>query len=273
MKLKCFLKTTAIALCGFAALGSASKAATFSASDADLILGFFISGATQTDNLMVDLGPASQFYNAAPGSTFSLTGTTALALADLSSIYGSSWFTNTSLFWGVAGMTNGGTTDAHSPDGTVWITAAETIPGTKANRAAVTTSTLNTADAHIGSLYSELTNKTSTANSSKSYDASTGDPNSYYKQDTSVTPGTNFGVFSNPLSDNSYNNVSGTQKEISDLYELQPGASLTSKGTSTYLGYFTLSSTGLTFTAAPEPTSAVLAIGAGLVLLGRRRRA
>jgi len=270
MKAQNFLKTVAVALSGVALAGLSAKASTITAQSGDLLLGFYsintsTGSPSQTDVLTIDLGQASQFYNATPGSTFTLSGVT---LADLSGIYGSSWFTSTSnlLSWGVVGVAGSATSDGHAKAGTVWSTVAS---GT-GSRAATTKTSLNTAISYIQTLQNHISGVTSTANSSTAFDDSTGSSGNYYSEDT-VQSGVSFGNLS-PLVDNTNTNVvSGV--EYSDLWEQQPGTNPTAKGTASLLGTFALSNSGvLTFTAAPEPSTVTLAIAAGLAMLASRRR-
>jgi hypothetical protein len=261
MKVKNFFAASVLALSGLALAGHSAHASTFSAGSTDLILGFYISGATQQDVLTVDLGPASQFY-APSSSSFTLTG---LTLADLLGIYGANWFTNPLLNWGVVGTAGiVATGDGHAKGYTVWDTVA--LGGT---RPASTRTNLATAVTKINTLYGNLTNVTATGNSATAFKDITTNTTSYYGEDTSSTA--SFGIF-NPSVDNNYNNVI-SNVQYSSLWEQQPGATPTATGTASLLGTFALGSNGvLTFTAAPEPTSAVLAIGAGLAMLASRRR-
>ncbi|MGC3989811.1 MAG: hypothetical protein QM796_09070 [Chthoniobacteraceae bacterium] len=268
MKLNKFFTAT-LALSGLALAGTSAKASV-TASDTDLILGFFslnssTGAAAQADVLTIDLGAASQFYNATPGSTFTLTGVT---LADLQGIYGSNWFSNTSnlLYWGIVGTAGSATADGHAKAGTVW----STIASSAGSRAATSKSVLQIQVGHIQNLYSSLNGATATSNSATATDDLTSDTNGYYQQDN-IASSASFGNI-NPLVDNN-NSTAVSGVEYSDLWELQQGTGLTGKGTATRLGTFALNSSGvLTFTAAPEPSTVTLAIGAGLAMLASRRR-
>ncbi|HEX2746736.1 MAG TPA: hypothetical protein VHM91_01960 [Verrucomicrobiales bacterium] len=108
-----------------AILAPAAKAVP--AAFGDLILGFKATGGTGTEtNLEVNLGPASQFYGAAAGSTQVLTG---LSVDDLKAVYGDDWNTRTDLTWGIAGTT--GITAVNGVAArTIWASRAEAVPGT-----------------------------------------------------------------------------------------------------------------------------------------------
>ena len=98
----------------------------------DLILGFRAGGGQGAlRNLTVNLGPASNYYGAAPGTSFVVT---SLSPADLSSIYDNpgqpnSWSTRSDLSWGIAGTT-GAAAVGIAPARTLWASRAETTPGT-----------------------------------------------------------------------------------------------------------------------------------------------
>ncbi|MGC3989934.1 MAG: hypothetical protein QM796_09710 [Chthoniobacteraceae bacterium] len=214
--------------------------------------------------LTVDLGQASQFYNATPGSSFTLPG---LTLADLTSLYGANWFSSTSslLNWGVVGAAGTATSDGHARTATVW----STIASGNGTRPATNKLALNSAITYIQTFQSHINGVTSTSNSSTAYADSSSNTGNYYSEDT-FTAGVSFNYF-NPLVDNNNTNAV-SNVEYSDLWEQQPGAGQTGKGTATLLGTFALDSNGvLTFTAAPEPSTVTLAIGAGLTMLARRR--
>ncbi|MGC3989366.1 MAG: hypothetical protein QM796_06745 [Chthoniobacteraceae bacterium] len=130
--MKTTLKTVAAILAVLAGGVGSSHASTVNASLGDLILGFRVASSGSDPgfslNLEVDLGAASTFYNATPGSTFTLTGVT---LADLTSIYSNgsiTWNTRTDLSWGVVG-TVGAVGDSHSLANTIWLTKAEEYAG------------------------------------------------------------------------------------------------------------------------------------------------
>jgi hypothetical protein len=234
----------------------------------DLILGFYATNGPSL-NLEVDLGNMSNFYDATPGTTFSLPG---LSTLDLGNVYGTNWFTRTDLFWGAIATTgrSQGTADGHAPVGTLWATRAD---GKSAwNSGSVFAQ--EEASANIeemidqgaaGSLYGA----SSTSNSAEAAVINASQPGSYTKQDAK-TPGESFGYF-NPSIDNSAVIPPGGQV-VSDLYELPPtnGTDVASKD----LGYLVLNQNGLSFQAIPEPSAAML-VALGMAVSGmlvRRRR-
>lgn len=250
-----------------ATLGASAKAATFTTSSGDLILSFRDKSNTVQSNLEVDLGLASNFVTFAtnnPGGTLNLDLNGAyyganggLAVADLTSVYGDNWNSNSSLVWSVAGVTNQG-----APSVNLFLT----FPGTPDNRSSAATYN-NTASGRINGVRVGLNGATaltgptsgqiaSTLSSSYSVEIRNGNPGSYSKDYNFLTHSTESGV----VSDGSIS---------LELYQYTAGS-----GAPTDLGTFTLGSNGdLAFTAAiPEPsTYAMFAIGGfGILFLYRR---
>jgi len=272
--MKNLIKNTAALILAVAGFSASAQAATVTPAPAvgDLLLGFRVASSGSdpglTINLEVDLGSASLFYNATPGSTFTLTG---LTLADLVGVYGSSWNTRTDLSWGVVGTTYANS-DSHSSEDTLWLTKARSNPAVK------TTAYNRLSDfsqqgpaGKIATMFQAgsagtFFGATATSNSARAAQIDATAVGSWTIQEN---PGSStFGFNTGGLLDNT-TNISSGSFAISDLYELQPGS-----GAGTYLGSFSLSNSGvLSFTAAPEPSSIALALGsAGLLALRRRRR-
>src|SRR5271166_5918374 len=129
--MKKLLTTTLLALASVALIATSADAQV-TAAFPDIILGFAASGGSgAATNLEVDLGNVSQFYNATPGSTITLT---QLSPLDLAQIYGATWFSRSDLTFGAFATTGPtlGTADGHAPKDTIWITDPETTPGTLA---------------------------------------------------------------------------------------------------------------------------------------------
>jgi hypothetical protein len=111
-------------------LSTANAQSPINAAAGDIILGFYAtSGTGAGQDLEVDLGNATKFMTATPGQVINLSGSAGLALADLTSTYGTGWASNPDLSWGViSGNTvtaiPGATTDS------IWASDPETTPGT-----------------------------------------------------------------------------------------------------------------------------------------------
>ena len=272
-------------LAGLAALALLTRGAqAVTAIAGDLILGFRAGGGQGSDkNLTVNLGPASSFYGALPGS-FVVTG---LSPLDLSIAYGGSWASRPDLRWGIVGTTEAAAVGV-APARTLWATREETTPGTSSTPwLRGSTFTLQIPSNTISTLYSgapgSLSNGSATANSAVT---SVIDPTlagSWTAQDD-FTPGVSFRYF-NPTVTGSMDHIPGTPSQydgtngyaVLDLFEVRPGAS---GDPAAFLGAFGLNSSGLlvfstdpgVFAAIPEPSALFTGVGLLLAALHFRRR-
>jgi len=287
MKKRNILPAGLLAAAALATLAGRAQAQTVTANTGDLFLGFNEPGVTS--DYVVDLGPASYFLTlaATPGTTdittsdFSGAGLGNIA-TDLSSVFGSSWYANSSsvgsnVQWGIAGTTTSKLSSSQVfglPNDTLFFTAAELTPGSgSTGPAAKGTNAQNTIWTNINNFELNYTGENDTANSSHAtVQAST-------QQDiwNVYNPQTNaFGANINIEQPTSGTYIGPTNSQL-DLYELQPtdnGGGSAPNGTE--LGSFTLTSSGqLDFTSAaavPEPsTYATVGLGAAFLLLFRRR--
>ena len=254
-----------------------AQAATVTANPGDLVLSFRATGGQGAAfNLEIDLGSLSNYLSLAPGTTINLS--SRISLADLQATYstggtGNSWASRTDLFWSVAG-TSGNTGVGGLPTFTLFGTS---VGGTVYNRytagsQAVPSGLIST---EVGSL-----NGATTAGTAYSAILNAADAGSYSYQITDngnaqapYTAGSqlNWGAVGGAPFENNPSLTTAT----SDLYELLPVARFAAPGTS--IGQFNLGSDGsLSFTTAavPEPSTwAMLGLGAGALLVARRRRA
>ena len=244
----------------------------------DLILGFSNAGASK--DLVVDLGPASNYYTASTAAMLGATGSTnawsgapftapltggttytvnAFNTADLTTVYGAS-ANSTSTFWSVVGGNgNDGGALASTPDSTIWVSAPSPV---ELSASVLSQQGLsNKLDGITNSLFGGSI-------AGLSADAYTPGTKSFTQ---ALGFGNNFNYFaSGPV----VGNTSATSSL--NLFELQPTVSGTAAGVD--LGTFTLSSSGLTFTAAsaiPEPSTYAMILGAaalGFVMMRRRQQ-
>jgi hypothetical protein len=251
----------------------------------DLILGIRADGGQGSGkDLMVNLGPASNFYGAAPNTSFALP---ALSALDLVSTFGSNWNTRSDMSWGVVGTT-GAAAVGIAPARTIWATRAELTVGTTSTPWSRNIAlTLQNPSNAIGTMYSgapgSLDVGVATANSASSAIIDDTLAGSWTPQDD-FTPGTSFRYF-NPSVRDSLSNIPATAARYDgvngydalDLCELRPG---TAGSPATLLGAFGLNSSGTlvfsnvpgVFAAVPEPSAALTGLCAALALFIRRRR-
>ncbi len=252
-----------LALAGIALLTSPVRAATVSAQEEDLILGFRAdSGMGAGVNLEVDLGSISNFYDGA-NNGLTLSG---LVTQDLIDTYGASWGSRTDLWWGAAATDGNAVADPNGkPASTMWATGVpgNTVPleGSAGLQQPAAANIASVYQGYIGS----LNGATSTSNSSASASIANSASGSWSKQETT---GNSFGYFS-PKIDGQVGDV-----DTLNLYELQPSSTFP-RPAATDIGSLVLSQSGVTFEAVPEPSTWMLVgLGLGLsVMLVRRKKA
>ncbi len=247
------LKTALMALAVSAALTSAAEAQVDTLyHSGDLLLGFEQNG--NASNYLVDLGQVSQFINATSPLTFDLSTT------DLSTIFGSSWASNSQtnlVQWGVAG--NDRSVSDQTNLNAVWYTQVQpsTAPvgGSSGVQKQVSLS-IQALETGLGGYQGG----TSTVNSNAAIVQSSSAANSWSSFSPSNGIGFNLGT--------GVETLSGPTNSSLDLYQVLPGS------TGTLLGDFSLSSGGvLTFTqATPEPSSYALGLTAVILFVVLRRR-
>jgi hypothetical protein len=267
------MKTQFKLLClaaSLSATGAIAATTTDTLTEGDVLFGVYASsGVGATQNLIVNLGGFQQFDNR-DNQTTQLS---ANILADISSTFGSSWNSRTDLTWVVAGATLG-----QSVDGLTRNTIFATSPRFDASDAPVsitggssgTQASIANAIASVGNTYNSATTIGSGTVTAVVDGADVDSLNSRL----TLTSSAMFGP---------YNVNDTTGSNVSDFYALVPtsggvaptgNASTYSRGTN-YLGYFTLDSSGLSFTSAIPETSSFAFVG-GLAVLGsallRRRR-
>ena len=262
----------------------ASPAQAVTAIAGDLILGFRASGGQgASTNLEVNIGPASNYYGAAPGS-FVVTG---LSTADLVSTYGGGWASRSNLSFGIVGTTGAAAVGA-APPRTIWASRAESTPGTASTPwVRGTTFTLQVPSNTISTLYSGAPGSLSNAPAAGSPTSAlidTATAGSWTAQED-FTPGVSFRYFNPsvlitmgdiPATPAQYDGVNGYA--VLDLFEVRPG---TAGSPGTLIGAFGLNNSGQlvfstspsVFAPVPEPTATFSALAGAVLLTLRRRRA
>jgi hypothetical protein len=247
-----------------AVLSGASAMAQFSYQNGDLMVAFGNGGAT---DVIVNLGSISSFQQ---GNAFSedLSGV-------LDTVFGS---VNSSVYWSVFGVND---TSISPSDSTVTQTSPYTVWGTLARSdASVQNSTPNVS----GNVYSQhqTVSEIKTVSNLTSPSAASSGLIVNYTTPGIVEVSTSLGGFSslvnsssNPLGGDwggtwAYNMLN-EGAGVSDFYQNDPGNPLTTSAT--YLGDFSLSSSGvLTFNPVPEPSTWAMMGSGFLALLAIRRR-
>ena len=226
--------------------------------DGDIILGFTeptsaptSTALNQTADLVVDIGPASDYYETGNGGT--LTAGTAYTVSaftptDVTGFFGSSAFSSSAVLWGIIGgngQTGGPGTE---PLGTLWAAT----PGSQALQANSSTGSLSNTIDNLTSPLGIYAQEGGVGGTS----AATPSGNGVYLPFSSgfyTAAGSegNFGTFNA----SALGTLAGTSHM--ELYELIPPQNGTG-AESINLGTFALSSSGLTFTAyqaIPEPST------------------
>lgn len=239
-------------------LGTSAQAA-LTYSSGDLLLGFRAAGAA--NNYVVNLGAISQ-YTAQNGASFSVN-TGGNIGGDLASAngFGSNWFTNSDLSWGIIGTTFFNTGDLEVLYATrARLNAAIQTQPWRGRSPSGQTQSISLIQA-LAFKYAQ--DGQATANSTRgTFQAATAE-NSW----ASLTSGTNDFIVGGNI-EGSF--AEGAAASVLDFYRIDP----VFNQSATYLGSFTISNTGaITFTAVPEPSVLALALlGVGLLALRLRHR-
>jgi len=231
-------------------LTAAPAGATSYAND-DLLLAFYATGGEgATTSLVIDIGQASLYRDAA-GELF-----LGSIKTDLENAFGSDWATRGDVFWGVFGTSYSATVGADGP-WTLYGVRAQTSVGTQAqafNLGSIATQSQPGTRIHdLGDAYAltgTATGLTVGANPAVSVQDSSADND--FAEYQSNAGGTSFGYFNSALG----NFANGVVGSAVDLFRMPTGAS-TAKGT--YEGTFTIGSNGvvrfsIVTNPAPTPT-------------------
>ncbi len=257
---------TLLAVAGLAFASTAVHAATTAYTTGDLILGFRQTGATSS--LLVNIGQAGGYRDGTTTGNLSLGNLG----ADLTSLFGSGWSSDATVFWGVVG-TPGSASFNSDPGNTLYATKPEGTFGVQeAAYERLSSATQGNGRSNIVSMATAYAGKTSTTNS----DVALAQLNTATNSWSSFNPGgTSFSYFSGMEG----NFGSGVASSALDLFRMTPD-SLAAVNFGNYEGSLTINSSGVvnfgltTPGAVPEPgRAALMGLGLGGFLLRRRRPA
>jgi hypothetical protein len=272
--------SSAFIVAALAASSSFAAVTTDTFGPGEILVSFFTGTSSTTGvnkNLLVNLGSYSQFDNN-DGATIPFSAT---IIADLAATYGNNWNSRTDITWLVTGTT-GSTAIAGVPRNTIFATSPRSnIGDAPVSINSNSQSALGTVVTNITAVAGSYDLNETTSNSSVTVVVDASDTNSVISRYTGSTPQFSF-----------LNNNDTQGSNVSDFYALVPTSPLTgttlpsgaavdsdgivfTRGTN-YLGYFTLTSSGFSFTAIPEPSSYAALFGVlalGCVAVRRRSRA
>ncbi len=238
------------------------------------LIGFEQQGSSS--DYVVDLGSVSQFIGAASPLTFQLSTT------DLSTVFGSSWASNSQtnlVQWGIVANDQGQAISSDTDGDSIWYTKGETVAGTR------TTAPIRGSSSALGSISNQIQNLEtastggfvnilSTADTSNAVTEPSTSANSWtsFKPGT-YSGGTAFGIGSEIEQPGSGSNT-GPTDSVLDFFQVN--SKTASNQAATFLGTFSLNSSGvLTFDeaqAVPEPSAYALGITGIILFLVLKRR-
>ncbi len=228
------------------AAGESGLAGPLNHTPRDLMLGFRQTGATL--NVEANIGHASLYYNAAPGTSFPIT---TFTTAQLATAFGSPLG---NVMWSVSGGVNT-VGDVNYPKNTMWVTAprADVAVQTPPWNRASGSSQANTVSGILSIAGQAVAYSSSIApgdnNTSTAVLVPDGSPQSY---NSFIGAGGDLDSFQGPIENTTSPNFDTGEISRSDLYEIKPDAA---GGPGRYLGYFDLFPDGtMTFTAAGGST-------------------
>ena len=279
--------------------GASAQAQNTNFANGDLILGFQSKAGTGSDtNVMVNLGNTATVFRNANTNSINLDNIVNINTI-LTSTFGASWFDNTNILWGAAGVwgnINEGNLQNGDPEQSIYVTKSRTAIG--ANEG-IANSTVTTPSA---------SNQTAASNNiislSNTFESQAGSPSQFSVLNTTANDWESFNVTNGAFSQSnaftafvggtqqrfgagSYgtSNATGSPEAIEgalDLYRSQGQNNVSgqfAEGDTLRVGRFqgilTIDNAGnvdFLTTVVPEPSSALLLGAASIIGLGIRRR-
>ncbi|MBC7979635.1 MAG: hypothetical protein H7Y36_03625 [Armatimonadetes bacterium] len=238
-----------LVLYGITAAGQARAALVTQAAQGDVILAFRNRAVSATSSYLVNVGPASQFVSASPGSTTPLASVGALG-SDLQVYNGTDendnviqWHSSSDVVWSAFSRN---TSDNYA----LFISRPRPSIAVKSNSYAARDGYAhNSAFGQVGSVITQGYNvlNATAGNPRGGYQANLlGDASKYFTQVSSEGK-LDFGTWSDVEKDFG----AGATASAIDLYVHRPAAAIFNSGTVTYLGYFSISTAGVVSFTAP----------------------
>lgn len=258
------------------ALPATTATAAWTFDDGDLVLAFqATSGQGQAQNLYFNLGSAAGFRdNGGQGTLGNIQ-------SDLVAIYGADWYNRDNLWFGVFGnysnaplITNPAPVNG-DPSVTLYASRAASVPGASATWSFGGSASMNSAATQFAGTKTVIQGLVESAFGDGAALLDQGlDPvgwnNSWSVRNP--TPGAAFGSFTGGIQNNFGKGDAMTLVDVQRILATTTGADPTgSLRTGDYITSIVIGPDG-SITAIPEPSTGLLALGAGLCLALRRRR-
>lgn len=273
------------AVCTGLALASSTAMGAFTFTDGDLILGFqATSGEGQTKNLFFNLG-AGTYHRDNPGDLGNPTAIGNIGQA-LSNAYGSGWYGRSDVYFGIIGNLRSlglpfapNAPVAGDPNSTFYLSAPAATVGSGSLYAAGTyaAATLQSTSTKLGGLEGIFGSLTQEVGNTVVLDQ-VANPVQWQNGWTKWNPiansaqGIAFDAFGGGIQQNFGKGSSATYIDLQRVLADNTGATPSGVvGGGAYETTFAIYSDG-SIASVPEPSSGLLALGAGLALAFRRRR-
>jgi len=269
MKLTKIATTALLAFAGAAFVGQSAQASgtALSYNSGDLFLGIH-GNATTTQDILVDLGPATSFTGA---SQTAWTDVGAAIGSDLVSTFGADWYSNSTLKWGIF-TASGASGSNGDPSRTLYASSAQV--GGAAGLNPWTCGSFSAQGVAQGKMLGVEGAYSNAPGVGQTYSAA--DNSVLYVQplylNGNPAPNTYYSQTYNKISFGDYNpTIETTVASVLDLYKM-PVFSGSPAPAGKYEGSFALDSTGQ-LSYVPEPaTAALTGFGALLAFMRRRNR-
>jgi hypothetical protein len=255
----------ALAFAAASVIGASAHSQTISTVRGDMIFNMYATGGTGSSyDYEVDLGNFSNFLPGGIYGSGSLVSLSNVSITDIGGTgsgggYGSLWNSDSDVFWSVVGS-NSTSGSSHGVSGyAVFATDSATLDDFSSGTHSLS---LNNIGGYVGDINTSGISTTANSNGEGIFDNS-GNGDQY-----TVADGGAPNFFGGYLPTTFESSANGTS--TLGLYEV---LNVNNTNPATEVGTFTLSNSGLTYQAVPEPSTwATMLVGAATLLGFRRRR-